>query len=138
MLCLLRSTEGHGVGPVYRSHSTDRGRTWSRPEVLDRLGVRPRLLVLDNGVTLATYGRPGLYLRATADPAGRRWDAPVTLVAPSETFQQDTCGYACFLATGPDRAFVAYSDFNWPGPDEKPRKTILVRRVTARLREDGG
>jgi hypothetical protein len=138
MVCLIRSTGGAGVGPLYRSHSTDRGRTWSTPEVLDRLGVRPRLLVLANGVTLATYGRPGLYLRASHDPACRQWDAPLTLVAPREKLQDDTCSYASLLATGRDTVLVAYSDFNWPGPDGKPRKTILLRRVTARPQAGAG
>lgn len=134
MVCLIRSTDGPGVGPLYQSHSTDRGRTWTRPEVLDRLGVRPRLLVLKSGVTLATYGRPGLYLRASADPVAREWDAPVTLVAPGKVLNADTCGYASLLAVGPNQALVAYSHFTWPGDDGKPRKTILVQRITVRPR----
>lgn len=134
MMCLLRSTDGAGVGPLYQAHSSDCGRTWTQPEVLDRLGVRPRLVVLRNGVTLGAYGRPGLYLRATADPAARQWDAPVTLVPPAETLNEDTCGYADLLAVGPDEALVVYSHFTWPGPDATPRKTILLQRVRARPR----
>ena len=73
-LCLLRTTDGEGVGPLYWTRSTDNGRTWTKPAVFDDLGVWPQMLTLNNGVTLAVYGRPGLYVRATADPAGRRWD----------------------------------------------------------------
>jgi hypothetical protein len=38
---------------------------------------------LKNGLTLAVYSRPGLYVRATADPAGLRWAQRVTVVPPS-------------------------------------------------------
>ncbi len=129
-LCLLRTTDGNGVGPMYVSRSTDNGRTWSKPEVFDDLGVWPQMLTLKNGVTLAAYGRPGLYVRATSDPAGRCWEEKVEVVAPG-ALGSDTCSYSALLPLTDDTALIAYSDFNIPGPDGTPRKAIRVRTVKA-------
>ncbi len=62
-LCVLRTTDGLGHGPMYTSRSRDRGATWSTPEVIAPAGVLPRLLTLDNGVVVLTSGRPGVQMR---------------------------------------------------------------------------
>ena len=129
-LCLLRTTDGEGVGPMYWTRSTDDGRTWTKPAVFDDLGVWPQMLTLINGVTLAVYGRPGLYVRATADPAGRRWDDRVTVVKPGAV-HTDTCSYAALLPLGDDTALIAFSEFNLAGAEGKPCKGIRVRTVKA-------
>jgi hypothetical protein len=129
-LCLLRTTDGSGVGPLYWMRSTDNGRTWTKPAVFDDLGVWPQMLGLANGVTLAAYGRPGLYVRATSDRAGLAWDARVAVVPPGE-YHHDTCSYCSLLPLSDDTALIAYSEFNLPGPDGTPRKSIRVRTVRA-------
>ena len=113
VLCLMRTTDGGGPGPLYSARSTDNGKTWSQPAVFDDLGVWPQMLRLKNGVTLAVYGRPGLYVRATADPAGLRWAQRVTIVPPG-AIHTETCSYAALLPLSDDRALLAYSDFNLP------------------------
>lgn len=123
VVCFLRTTVGADVGPMYWSRSADNGRTWSKPAVFDDLGVWPQALTLKNGVTLLGYGRPGLFVRATRDPGGKEWDPRVEIV------MGDTCSYCSLLALSDDTALIAYSEFNIPGPDGTPRKTILVRRV---------
>ena len=128
-LCLLRTTDHNGPGPLYLSRSSDLGRTWSAPQHFDDLGVYPQMLALENGKMLAAYGRPGLYVRATHDPSGEEWGARVAVVEPGQ-LTKDTCSYASFLATGPDSALIAYSEFNVPDEDGRPRKTIRVREVT--------
>jgi hypothetical protein len=129
-LCLLRTTDGNGVGPLYWMRSTDNGRTWTQPTIFDDLGVWPQMLTLGNGITLAVYGRPGLYVRATADPHGRQWDERVTVVEPGE-LHHDTCSYAALLPLADDMALIAYSEFCVPGPDGSLRKSIRVRRIRA-------
>lgn len=136
IICLLRTTDGNGPGPLYLSRSTDNGRTWSKPAVLDDLGVWPQMLTLKNGITLAAYGRPGLYVRATSDPAGLRWEGRVPVVPPGQ-YHADTCSYSALLPLSDDTALIAYSDFNVPGPDGTPRKTILVRTVKTRAAAGG-
>lgn len=130
-MCLLRTTDGAGGGPLYVSRSADNGRTWSPPQVFDRLGVWPQLLLLGNGVTLAAYGRPGLFVRAAADPAARAWGERVAIVAPGAEWC-DTCSYASLLPLDEATALIAYSEFGIPDADGRPCKRIRVRRVTAR------
>ena len=126
ILCLLRTTDGHGTGPMYWSRSADNGRSWSKPVVFDDLGVWPQMLTLKNGVTLAAYGRPSLYVRATSDPAGATWNDRVEVVEPG----QGTCSYASLLPLSDDTALIAYSEFNLPDADGKPCKGIRVRTIT--------
>lgn len=131
VICLMRTTDGAGPGPMYLSRSTDNGKNWSRPAVFDTLGVWPQLLRLENGVTLAAYGRPGLYVRATTDPAGLRWGDRVTVVAPGE-IHTETCSYAALLPLGEDRALLAYSEFKLEDGTGRPCKGIRIREVRVR------
>jgi len=131
VLCLMRTTDGGGPGPLYFARSTDNGKTWSQPAVFDDLGVWPQLLRLKNGVTLAVYGRPGLYVRATADPAGLRWAKRVTVVPPG-AIGAETCSYAALLPLSDNHALLAYSDFNLRNAEGKRCKGIRVREVRAR------
>jgi len=128
LLMLLRTHDGNGVGPLYEARSADGGATWSRPRVFDDRGVWPQLLTLGCGVTLAAYGRPGLFLRAAADPAGREWGArvPVPLAGAADG---GTCSYADLIALDGRRALIVYSDFAFPDRAGRPCKTILARTV---------
>jgi hypothetical protein len=128
IVCFLRTTDGNGVGPLYWARSADNGRTWSKPAVFDDLGVWSQALTLRNGVTLVAYGRPGLFVRATRDPGGKKWGPRVDVVKPGQ-LGQDTCSYCSLLPLAADTALIAYSEFNVPGPDGTPRKSIRVRRV---------
>ena len=131
VFCLLRTTDGNGVGPMYWARSTDNGLTWTRPVVFDDLGVWPQMLTLKNGVTLAVYGRPGLYIRATSDPAGLRWGERVAVVTPG-SYHLDTCSYAALLPLEDNTAMVAYSNFNLQNADGKVCKGIQVQKVKVR------
>ncbi len=150
VITLLRTDS---AAPSYIARSTDNGYTWSKPVQFDRLGVDPNLCPLKCGITLASYGRPGLYLRATDDPSGLRWDDPVEIVPGEITpdrirdlaggyygTQEDsvdlskfdhptTCAYSSLLPTGDDTALFLYSDFNYPDAGGKLCKTILSRKI---------
>ena len=128
IFCLIRTTDGKGVGPLYKSRSTDKGKTWGKPVVFDDLGVWPALLTLKSGVTLASYGRPGLYIRASKDPVGKSWASRVIIVKPGKQ-GEDTCSYSDMIALSDHSALIVYSDFNYPDEQGKSRKTILVRKI---------
>jgi len=128
VLCLIRTTDGNGVGPLYLSRSTDNGRTWTTPRVFDDLGVWPQMLTLKNGVTLAVYGRPGLYVRATADPSGLQWDERTAIVEPAK-HGRNTCSYAALLPLADDTALVAYSQFNLKNNAGKNCKGVRIRKI---------
>ena len=131
VLCLMRTTYGLGPAPLYAASSTDSGKTWSNPRVFDKVGVWPRLLALKCGVTLASYGRPGLFLRATSDPSGLKWEPPVAIVQPG-ALHTDTCSYSALMALDEATALLVYSDFRHKTADGDTRKAIRVRRVTVR------
>ena len=113
--------------PSWIVRSTDGCRSWSKPVRFDKCGVCPQLRVLGCGVSLAGYGRPGVFLRASCDPHGLNWEDPVDLVT------EHSCCYTAILPLDDTHALFAYSDFRYPDPDGKDRKTILVRRVTVRI-----
>jgi hypothetical protein len=129
LMAFLRTTDGNGVGPMYCAWSQDNGQTWSTPQVFDDRGVWPAVLELACGVTLVSYGRPGVFVRASADPAGRVWSQRVTIVEPGER-GKDTCSYTDLLALDDHTALLAYSHFTYPNAAGQPCKTILVRTIS--------
>jgi hypothetical protein len=109
-------------------------KTWEEPKYFDKLGVWPELLTLKNGVTLASYGRPGVFLRATADPSADKWDNPTHIIKPAyESPQDNTCAYTAMIAIDADNFLLAYSKFDHPDENGIKRKTIIVRRVNAKI-----
>ena len=84
-------------------------------------------------MTLASYGRPGVFLRATDDPGCKEWDAPIELIpfTPVELWQWgcDSCSYTGLLALDERTALMAYSDFRLKDGEGKERKCLLVRKV---------
>ncbi len=120
--------------PSYITRSRDNCRTWEHPSRFDECGVLPQLLPLDCGVTLASYGRAPIYVRATGDPAGLDWQEHIHIPVTTEDVPGSTtlhsCGYTSLLALDDHTALFAYSDFTLPGPDGTPMKSLLARRIT--------
>ncbi|MBQ4037270.1 MAG: exo-alpha-sialidase [Clostridia bacterium] len=122
----------------YITHSTDGGKTWEAPSVFDFCGVMPSVLTLKCGATLATYGRPGLFLRASFDPSARRWEehielihcdgAPITDVNAVDLVA--TCAYADLVEIDDHTAGFAYSDFTVKDENGVPHKCLMYRTVT--------
>jgi hypothetical protein len=129
MMCLLRTTDGHGIGPLYSAYSYDQAKTWTTPRVFDDRGVWPAIVELKNGVTLASYGRTGLFVRASSDPSGHVWADKVAVVEPL-AYQTDTCSYSDMIVLDDHSALIAYSNFTWPNADGAPCKTIMVRTIS--------
>ena len=150
LLAVLR-TECAKTGAMYRTRSLDGGKTWDAPRKLWPFGVLPRILVLDNGVIVLAFGRPGAHLLFSQDGEGKKWESFTPLVKESfrgtgmkgESYgyqkgedpkgrpkQTRTSGYMGLIATGPNSFLVAYDQFDYPNKEGKPRKAILVRKVT--------
>ena len=120
--------------PSYYSYSLNNGKTWSIPDIFDNIGVAPQLITLDVGVTLASYGRPGVYIRATDDPACLLWQEPYEIGLSQEISDNvfsNSCGYTSMIKLDKDTVLLAYSDFHYPSINDPNVgvKTILVRRI---------
>lgn len=136
MVTLIRTDNN---SPSYIAHSYDGGNTWTKPEKFDRIGVFPQLLTLDCGVTLASYGRPGVRLRATADPHGKEWDTPIELIpystpgyfpdGPDWVWRSKTCSYTGLIPFDERTAMLAYSDFSVKDENGIERKCLIVRKI---------
>lgn len=139
LLCVIRSADGDGVtngvgnGPMYASRSMDMGNTWTKPEVIAPAGALPRLLRLENGVTVLSAGRPGIQLRFSKTGLNDSWTDPFEMLPyDSHSLQEQylvTCGYTGLLATGPNRFLMIYSDFRYKNATNENRKAIKVREV---------
>ncbi len=124
VICLMRTQDYNGNGPMYYAVSMDNGYTWTEPKVFSKLGVLPQLVTLNSGVTLATYGRPGVFLRTTSDPNGLQWEEEITILD-----HEYTCAYTSMLAISDTEVLLAYSDFIYPDAEGVPHKTVLVRKI---------
>lgn len=130
ILCILRTTDGVGIGPMYATRSNDMGNTWTKPRVIAPNGVLPRLLKLQNNVLVLSSGRPGVQLRFCVDGKGAKWTEPLDIVPITDSNPHaDTCGYTSILATGPDCFLIAYSHFKHVNEKGEHRKAILLREV---------
>jgi hypothetical protein len=128
-ICVARTTDGIGNGPMYISRSTDMGVTWSKPVIFTPSGVLPRLLQLQNGVTVLASGRPGVQLRFSNDGQGIVWTNAFEMLPYIDYKDQVSCGYTGLLATGPNRFLIVYSDFRHVTEAGTIRKAIKVREV---------
>jgi len=128
---LMRTGSGK---PSYIARSVDSCKTWSEPVVFDDIGVYPQMLALNCGVTFASYGRPGVYLRWTEDESALVWNEPISLGINNDVkdMLKATCGYTSLVALDDNTALVFYTDFNYPSLTDgsKTVKTLLVRKIT--------
>ena len=121
--------------PCYMMRSTDGCKTWSDPVKFDEVGVRPFIVTLDCGVTLASYGRDGLFLRATCDPSGLVWEDHIEISLsenPQNPASTKSCYYTYILPLSETSALLVYSDFYYSptGNAADAGKSILGRIIT--------
>jgi hypothetical protein len=131
-ICIMRTSDGIlGNSPMYFTRSTDKGVTWSRPVAFTKSGVKPRIIELDNGVSVLAAGRPGVQLRFSYGGKGEQWTDPFEML-PFDTNkikEAVTCGYPDLVVTGRDRFLIVYSDFKYKNYKGEIRKGIKVREV---------
>ena len=132
ILLLMRSggpTSGYKGYPCYWARSTNNCESWSVVKKFDDIGVLPQMVTLSSGVTIATYGRPEMRIRATSDPTGKTWQKAETFDLASGKVQT-SCYYTDLLALDDTHALWIYSDFQYPNADGVPVKSIIVRIIT--------
>ena len=127
-IMLLMRSGGDGK-PCYWSRSTNDCQSWSMMRKFDDIGVLPQMVSLGCGVSIATYGRPYMRLRATSDPTGKTWQTAQTIELASGE-NNSSCYYTDLLALDDTHALWIYSDFQYPNADGVPVKSIIVRVIT--------
>lgn len=70
LLCAMRT--GGGL-PLMQARSSDGGRTWGDPVATGVTGVDPDIAVMESGVAVLSYGRPGIWIAFSPDGTGRKW-----------------------------------------------------------------
>ena len=115
LLCIMRTQGAQYAGeyrPLYQCWSDDLGETWTEP-VLSQpflMNIAPTLAVLDNGVVVCRYGRPGFHVAFSLDH-GHTWQDRIRfsdLPEPVITGQFDLVkvGANSMVAIGSDHAGV--------------------------------
>ena len=129
-VCVMRSGS---ESPMYITYSHDFGQTWEETIPFTPNGVKPRLLLLDNGVLVLASGRPGIQIRFSLDGRGKNWTVPIDMIPFMNTNGKYnlnvSCGYASILEKDADSFYLVYSDFTKTGDSGIAKKSIWCRTV---------
>ena len=138
LLCIMRTQGAQFAGeyrPLYLSWSKDLGKTWTRPVPTrpQLMNISPTLAVLDNGVVVCQYGRPGFHIAFSLDQ-GRTWQDRIRL---SDLPEPVITGQFDMVKVGPNRLVAIGSDAEgtkvWPITVERvsisPTDAVLEGRV---------
>jgi Neuraminidase (sialidase) len=83
--------------PLYMSHSTDGGKTWTPPMGIADRGCNPHIVTLENGIMVCAYARPGVWV-VFSDDNGKTWKG--------HTQVDNGRKYGYLIAMGPDQFMV--------------------------------
>lgn len=130
-----RGDDEHPAPKCYISHSYDKGRSWTAPQVFYDYGVLPRSTKMSDGTFLMTSGRPGVYIRACFDGKGEVWDDVIPVLEVPEAdkylaYEQYSCSNNGICAYDEHTAFLTYSNFQLNTPEGVRAKSIVVRKIT--------
>jgi hypothetical protein len=104
LLCHIRTG-----GPMMQVRSKDGGKTWSKPKQIAEFGVDPDLVKLSNGAVVASYGRPGVWLKVDFDGTGEKWDKTV------EIYSGPGSSYTSLLEIEPGLVGLFYDESSFCG-----------------------
>jgi hypothetical protein len=115
---------------MYKSWSSDDGKTWTRPVSIGFRGVLPALWLMQNGMIALCSGRPDpVTLRFSTD-AGETWTNATVL------FREKGTRYTDIVEVEPDKLLVVYDHvpFDWgsiPDSESGAMNTIYGAFVQA-------
>lgn len=126
LLAVLRQqgVNGDAALTLFRSVSTDHGRSWSTPSPLPFSGMSPSLHRTPEGLLLATRRhtpdgssiRPGVEIRS-GSANGSRWGSPIDLVDPNcfTLTAEYQCGYPAMVTLQNGSILVLFYSFRPTG-----------------------
>lgn len=136
----------HNLEPqtgVMFCRSKDFGYTWSKPAAITDSSVTPHLVVLENGVTVLVYGRPGVHVRFSVD-SGENWSEPITVIGQTleahlavgddymdcKYWKMDTYANTFLYGVSKDSVLLVYNDMKYQTGDGLDHRATLVQRIT--------
>ena len=133
-LCVMRTGP---ASPLYEAFSYDRGKTWTVAKPFTPNGVKPQLLLLNNGVLVLASGRPGVQIRFSFDGSGQTWSEPIDMVPfmnDDGSFTRDvSCGYTSVIEADDNSFYLVWSDFTSKDLFGNIRKSIWFRKVSVQV-----
>jgi hypothetical protein len=138
VLAILRQQGIHGgMRELYRSMSSDQGRTWSSPALLDVWGTSPSLHLLPSGVIMLGYRNhlgnpqhlqsPGVAVSFSQDE-GQTWGEHLMLEDPTgyRYTHEFEAGYPAFLTMRDGSIMVVFYSFDPSRDDRYLAANLLV------------
>ena len=143
LICVMRTQYAHlpaEYRPLYVAWSSDLGKTWTTPTPTSPhlMNIWPTLAVLDNGVVVCQYGRPGFHVVFSTD-SGRTWRDRVSL---SDLHEPIITGQFDMIKVGPNRVVVIGNDAGgtkvWPIDVERRKVSPARTEITGRVLDAQG
>ncbi len=95
--------------PIYKSISVDGGKNWSCPDPITSYGVWPDAILMENGITALTYGRPGNWIMFN-DNKSQNWGPIIPFY--NDLYPPDCGNYFSIAEVAPNILLVVYSRTN--------------------------
>ena len=105
--------------PVYMSVSIDAGKTWSNADPISPYGVWPDALLMENGIIVVNYGRPGNWIMFSKDE-GMSWGPIIPFY--QDLYPPDCSNYFTIAEVSPNMLLVVYSRTN---PNDHTRSELV-------------
>jgi hypothetical protein len=122
-----------GVPPVYRIRSQRPLRNTGKTHA-SAGNVSPAMTLLDNGIAILAFGRPGQKLAFSADGTGRLWTDTLRIVPEESLFGRNdqTCGMSGVVPIDSNRFLIVYHVQEYESEGGHPgRDTILALEIRA-------
>lgn len=106
-----------GNNLIYKSWSSDDGKTWSNPVSIGFKGVEPSMMLMKNGLIALCTGRPGPITLRFSQDNGKEWVSPIELNSNSvfdnmgangKPVKQISTSYTGMVEVEKNKIFVVY------------------------------
>lgn len=119
-----------GTGlPCYITN-TDNVQKWTKPCIFQNVGVKPQLALLDNGILVTSYGRPGIFVKASKDRERKNWTEPYIIDDRTKSVNdiwEYSCCYTSMVSISKNELLIFYCDFQYPINGENVKAVICQR-----------
>jgi hypothetical protein len=95
--------------PIYMTASIDGGKSWSNADPISRYGVWPNAVLMESGLLVVSYGRPGNWMMFSKNQ-GRSWGPIIPFY--HDLYPPDCGNYFSMAEVAPDILLVVYARTN--------------------------